>query len=186
MKVENISIDLGDCNKRIGSSLKEYFDDMINECTPIYVKGIKEENEMRNEVLELWYKKKRDKVIDKYEKLEEEFNKKEYSIVESFNELVEKFNNDLENLYKLDKVSEQFVLEENAPSNVYKYRIDYDKLRNEFVEKYISERNKELDKIEEKYKEVNAQLSLSDNLDYQIDILSRYGILTKKDKKISE
>lgn len=162
----------------------EYIDDY-----KIYIKGIwgiKEENEMRNEVLELWYEKKRNKVIDKYEKLEKEFNKTQYSVVESFNELVEKFNNDLEDLYKLDKVSEQFVLEENAPSNVYKYRIDYDKLRDEFVEKYITERNKELAKIEEKYKEVKAQLSLSDNLDYQIDILTRYGILTKKDKKISE
>ena len=152
-------------------------DDFINN---------KEENEMRNEVLELWYEKKRNKVIDKYDKLEEEFNKTQYGVVESFNELVEKFNNDLEDLYKLDKVSEQFVLEENAPSNVYKYRIDYDKLRDEFVEKYITERNKELAKIEEKYREVKAQLSLSDNLDYQIDILNRYGILTKKDKKISE
>lgn len=150
-----------------------------------YMKN-EEENEMRNEVLELWYEKKRNKIIDKYDKLEKEFNKKQYSVVESFNELVEKFNNDLEDLYRLDKVSEQFVLEENAPSNVYKYRIDYDKLRDEFVEKYITERNKELAKIEEKYREVKAQLSLSDNLDYQIDILNRYGILTKKDKKISE
>lgn len=164
-------------------------DFFINDCISTTIDDFinnKEEKEMRNEVLELWYEKKRNKVIEKYDKLEEEFNKTQYSVVESFNELVEKFNNDLEDLYKLDKVSEQFVLEENAPSNVYKYRIDYDKLRDEFVEKYITERNKELAKIEEKYREVKAQLSLSDNLDYQIDILTRYGILTKKDKKISE
>ena len=115
-------------------------DFFINDCISTTIDDFinnKEEKEMRNEVLELWYEKKRNKVIDKYDKLEEEFNKKEYSIVESFNELIEKFNNDLEDLYKLDKVSEQFVLEENAPSNVYKYRIDYDKLRDEFVEKYF-------------------------------------------------
>lgn len=175
--------DLKDCFK--GFILTDNnIDDSIDSIR--YFINNKEENEMRNEVLELWYEKKRNKVIDKYDKLEEEFDKTQYSVVESFNELVEKFNNDLEDLYKLDKVSEQFVLEENAPSNVYKYRIDYDKLSNEFVEKYITERNKELAKIEEKYREAKAQLSLSDNLDYQIDILNRYGILTKKDKKISE
>lgn len=144
------------------------------------------ENKKRNEVLELWYEKKKHKIIDKYDKLEEEFNKKQYSVVESFNELVEQFNKDLDGLFQFDKASEQFVLKENAPSNVYKYKIDYDKLEDEFVDKYIKKRNKELNKVEEEYAEIKAQLSLSDGLDYQIEILNRYGILNKKTKKISD
>lgn len=144
------------------------------------------ENKKRNEVLELWYEKKKHKIIDKYDKLEEEFNKKQYSVVESFNELIEQFNKDLDGLFQFDKASEQFVLKENAPSNVYKYKIDYDKLRDEFVDNYIKKRNKELNKVKEEYEEIKAQLSLSDDLDYQIEMLNRYGILNKKTKKISD
>lgn len=151
-----------------------------------YVCGIwenKEEKDM-NKVLKVWYERKRDKVIDEYKEKEVEFYNNRYSVVESFNALVEQFNEDLESLYKMDKVTEQFVLTENAPNNVIKYRLDLDKLKEEFEVEYLIKRNEELKEIEDIRIEVEAQLSLSDDLKYQQEVLERYGIISKKTKKI--
>ena len=169
-----------------------YIDGLNDDSFDAMVYGIcsydneKERKYMKNEVLELWYKRKKYNIIKKYDEMEKEFVKNRYDIVESFNTLVEEFNTSLDDLYNLDKATEQFVLIENAPNNVAKYKIDYDKLSDEFAREFNSKRNEELDKIKFKYEEVKAQLSLSDNLDYQLDVLSKYGILTKKDRKISE
>lgn len=145
----------------------------------------KEEKEMRNEVLELWHERKMDKIFDKYRELEKVYIENQYGVVESFNELVDKFNNDLEELYKFDKVTEQFGLKENAPTTVLKYVIDDDKLHEEATNYYKEEREEEIKKLNETYKEVTAQLSMSDDLKYQQEVLQNYGIITKKTKKIS-
>lgn len=152
------------------------------------IKGIWEIEEKKdmNKVLNLWYERKRDKIVDAYKEKEVEFYNNKYSVVESFNELVEKFNNDLEDLYKMDKATEQFVLTENAPNNVIKYCLDLDKLKEEFEVEYLIKRNEELGEIEKVKEEVEAQLSLSDDLEYQQEVLKRYNIIDKKTKKISE
>jgi len=143
----------------------------------------KEEKDM-NKVVNLWYERNRDKIVDKYKEKEIEFYNNKYSIVESFNELVDTFNNNLEDLYKLDKATEQFVLKENAPTNVVKYCIDLDKLKEEFEVEYLIKRNEELKEIEDIKEEVEAQLSLSDDLEYQQEVLKRYNIIDKKTNKI--
>lgn len=144
---------------------------------------IEEEKDM-NKVVNLWYERKRDKIVDKYKEMEAEFYNNKYSVVESFNELVDKFNEDLESLYKMDKATEQFVLKENAPTNVVKYCLDLDKLKEEFEVEYLIKRNEELKEIEDTRLEVEAQLSLSNDLEYQQEVLERYGIINKKTKKI--
>ena len=146
--------------------------------------NINEEEEKMNKVLELWYERKRNKIIDKYDELERNYNNDKYSVVGSFNELVEKFNNDLEELYKFDKASEQFVLTENAPNNVLKYRIDWDKITDGFVEEVLPKREKELKEVEDLKDEINAQLSMSNDLEYQQSILIEYGIIDKKTKRM--
>lgn len=143
-----------------------------------------EEEKDMNKVLKVWYERKRDKIIDEYKEKEVEFYNNKYSVVESFNELVEQFNEDLENLYKMDKATEQFVLTENAPNNVIKYCLDLDKLKEEFEAEYLIKRNEELKEIEDIREEVEAQLSLSDDLKYQQEVLERYEIISKKTKKI--
>ena len=145
-----------------------------------------EEKKEMNKVLELWYTRKINKINKKYEKLKEEFTEKQYSVVESFKELVENFENDLKDLYDFDKVTEQFVLKEVAPTNRYEYDIDWDRIQDKFLEKYYIERNEEINKIGDIKDEVEAQLSLSNDLAYQQEVLERYGIITKKTKKISE
>lgn len=144
-----------------------------------------EEIEM-NQVLHLWYQRKRNKIIEKYDELETNYNTTKYGVIESFNELVDSFNRDLEDLYRLDKATEQFVLKENAPNNVIKYCIDYDKINEEFKKEYNEVRSEELRKLEDLRNEVEAQLSLSNDLEYQQEVLERYEIINKKTKKISE
>lgn len=150
-----------------------------------YCEKIKEEKDM-NKVVTLWYERKRKSIEKKYDKLREEFGEKQYGIIESFNELVDKFNKDLDGLFQLDKASEQFVLVNNAPNNVIKYKIDVNKLDAEFNEMYRDEIRKAYKKIDDTREEVEAQLSLSDDLKYQQEVLERYNIISKKTKKISD
>ena len=146
----------------------------------------KEEEKDMNKVLNLWCERKRNKIIDRYDEMEYEFYNNKYSVVASFKELIEKFNNDLEDLYKLDKATEQFVLKENTPNNVIKYCLDEEKLNEEFKKEYLSKRDEEFNALRDIRDEVEAQLSLSDDLEYQQEVLIRYGIIDKKTKKISE
>lgn len=160
------------------------FDDTLYDK---YVLGIweKEEEKEMNKVLTLWYERKRKDIENKYDDLREKFNE-QYGSISSFNELIDKFNKDLEDIYNFDKATEQFVLINNAPCNVIKYKVDVDKIDKEFNEIYceqIKNAYKEIDDIRE---EVEAQLSLSDDLEYQQEVLIRYGIIDKKTKKISE
>lgn len=145
----------------------------------------KEEEDM-NKVVNLWYERKNQKIDDKYAQLENNYMLEHYSVLYSFNELIGKFNDDLESLYKMDKATEQFILKENAPNNVFKYCIDDEKLIDEAKALYETKKEVEKDKIREIKEEVEAQLSLSNDLSYQQEVLERYGIITKKTKKISE
>lgn len=167
---------------------EKYFEKEANRFYDMYVKGmweIKEEKDM-NKVLNLWYERKKNKIDERYKLMEVQFYNDKYSVVGSFNELIEKFNQDLEDLYKLDKATEQFVLKENAPNNVVKYCLDLDSLKERFNVEYLIEKNKEIEELGKIKEEVEAQLSLSDDLEYQQEVLIRYGIIDKKTKKISE
>jgi hypothetical protein len=178
----NIIMDVKTCGKNLFDNC-EVQTDFYEK----YIKGIwkNEEEKDMNKVVNLWYERKRDKVINEYKEKEVEFYNNRYSVVESFNALVEQFNEDLESLYKMDKATEQFVLTENAPNNVIKYCLDLDKLKEEFEVEYLIKRNEELKEIEDIREEVEAQLSLSDDLKYQQEVLERYGIINKKTKKIA-
>ena len=152
---------------------------------PVYIKDIKEEKEM-NKVLNLWFERKQEKIIKKYAEMEQDFINNHYSVVKSYNELVEQFEKDLDDLYKFDKVNEQFVLEEISDKNTIKYDIDFDKLSCEFTDKHIKEKQGELKELAKIREEVEAQLSLSNELKYQQEVLIQYNIIDKKTKKIVE
>ena len=160
------------------------FDDTLYDK---YVLGIweKEEEKEMNKVLTLWYERKRKDIENKYDDLREKFNE-QYGSVSSFNELIDKFNKDLEDIYNFDKATEQFVLINNAPCNVIKYKVDVDKIDKEFNEIHCEQIKKAYKEIDDIREEVEAQLSLSDDLEYQQEVLIRYGIIDKKTKKISE
>lgn len=171
------------CGKNLLDNFKiqnDFYEKCING-----IWEIEEEKDM-NKVLNLWCERKRNKIIDRYDEMESEFYNNKYSVVASFKELIEKFNNDLEDLYKMDKATEQFVLKENTPNNVIKYCLDNDKLNEEFKKEYLSKREEEFNALRDIKDEVEAQLSLSNDLEYQQEVLIRYGIIDKKTKKISE
>ena len=165
------------------NAIRYCIDDLIT--TKDCCEKIKEEKNM-NKVVTLWYERKRKSIETKYDKLRKEFGEKQYGSIQSFNELIDKFNKDLDGLFQLDKASEQFVLVNNAPNNVIKYKIDVDKLDDEFNEMYRNEIREAYKKIDDTREEVEAQLSLSDDLKYQQEVLERYNIISKKTKKISD
>lgn len=149
-----------------------------------YIK--KEEEKEMNKVLNLWFERKQEKIIKKYAEMEQDFINNHYSVVKSYNELVEQFEKDLDDLYKFDKVNEQFVLEEISDKNTIKYDIDFDKLSCEFTDKHIKEKQGELKELTKIREEVEAQLSLSNELKHQQEVLIQYNIIDKKTKKIVE
>lgn len=138
---------------------------------------------MTNKVLDLYYNKKRNEIIEKYDKKEQEYFAKN-DLAKEFNELVEKFEEDLENLYKSVQNFDNDYIIQGHDDNYYKYKINIDKISKEFEEKYITKRQKELKELDSLREEIDAQLSMSNDLDYQIDVLTRYGILDKKTKKM--
>lgn len=138
---------------------------------------------IKNEVLKLYYEKKREDIIDKYDEKEQEYLTQN-EIVKQFNELIEKFENDLDNLYTSVENFDTDYITVRYDENNYKYKVNTDKLSEEFKKVHIKEREKELKDLEDFVKEVEAQLSLSDDLDYQLEVLTRYDIIDKKTKKM--
>lgn len=167
---------------------KNLFDGAIwkNDFYEKYILGIweKEEEKEMNKVLNLWFERKQQAIIEKYSKMEQDFINNNYSVVQSYNELIAQFEKDLEDLYKFDKANEQFVLEEISDKNTIKYGIDFDKLSCEFTDLHCKEKQDELKEIAKIREEVEAQLSLSDELKYQQEVLIQYDIIDKKTKKI--
>ena len=146
-----------------------------------YVKG--EWKNMENEVLELWYARKHNKIMKEYDEKEREFNNSKELVIK-YKEIVERFENELEELYESEENIEKGYITDELTESMYKYKINYDKLSDEFVEEFVLERNEKLHELTELRKEINAQLSLSSDLEYQLDILERYGVLNKKTKKM--
>ena len=160
----------------------DYYNKIFNkEEYDRYVKG--EWKNMENEVLELWYARKHNKIMKEYDEKEREFNNSKELVIK-YKEIVERFENELEELYESEENIEKGYITDELTESMYKYKINYDKLSDEFVEEFVLERNEKLHELTELRKEINAQLSLSSDLEYQLDILERYGVLNKKTKKM--
>lgn len=150
----------------------------------IYVNSLKKGDKiMENKVLNLWYKKEYEKIIDEYEKKEQEYVTNN-ELAKQYNELVNNFEIEMKALYEsVDNQMTQYI-EEKTDSSIYQYGINHEQLRNEFVEKFIKERNEKIKELKDLNEEIEAQLSLSNDLEYQLEVLTRYGIIDKKTKKM--
>lgn len=150
-----------------------------------YIKN--EEEKDMNKVLKLWHDRNVEKIELKYNDLVNEYIEKHSEIVNKYKELIEKFEEDLETLYDEEnenKESESSILKENNTCNVYKYVVNEDKLRNEAHDLYRVDRFKELEEQDNKRNEVDALLSMSEDLEYQQSVLIEYGIIDKKTKRM--
>lgn len=166
-----------------GLRITDLYPNMIKtEYYDRYVKGAWN-IDMKNEVLELWYTRKCDKIIKEYEEKEREFNNSKELVIK-YKEILDRFENELEELYESEENVEKGYIRDELIESLYKYKIDYHKLSDEFVEEFVSERDEKLHELDELTKEINAQLSLSSDLEYQVEVLTRYGVLNKKTKKM--
>lgn len=142
----------------------------------------REEKDM-NKVLKLYYDRKREEINKKYEeKVDNDFNN--IDVVKQYKTLIENFEKEQEALFKTVENFDNDYLVPSYDSNLYKYSISELKTRSSLMTAYENDRVNEIEKLKELVEEVDAQLSLSDDLNYQMEVLTRYDILDKKTNKV--
>lgn len=148
----------------------------------LYDRLLKGNNDM-NKVLKLYYDRKKKEIDETYDKkVEEDFNN--IDIVKKYNELIEKFEKEQEELFKNIENLDNGYLTLMGDVNCYKYRLNTLPIKDKLEIKYKDDYNKEIDSLNKLRDEVDAQLSLSDDLGYQIEVLSKYDIIDKKTNKL--
>lgn len=148
---------------------------------PIIRKG---ESEMRNEVLELYAERENNKIADRFKKMkEEEYHNLE--AVKRYNELINTFKASLAELVDEYKNEEPKIFVQTVYENHFGYEIN-PYLEKQIAEKYREDYEKDKKELNDKIAEIKAVLSLSDDVEYQKNVLIEYGILNKKGVMINE
>ena len=143
----------------------------------------REEKDM-NKVLKLYYDRKLEEIHKKYEeKVDNDFNN--IDVVKQYKILIENFEKEQEALFKTVENFDNDYLVPSYDSNLYKYSISELKTRSSLMTTYEDDRVNEIEKLRELVEEVDAQLSLSDDLSYQLGVLEKYGIIDKKTNKMT-
>lgn len=144
----------------------------------------KEDKEM-NKVLELYYERRINKLGEFYKELKEQkYN--ELEVVKEFNKVVEEYNK------KMQELMGKYRDEENNISLIYKTGYNEypyvlsNNVKNEIYTS-LTERYEEDKKALLAEKEtIAAVLSLSEDKDYQVEVLKNYGILDKKGMMVED
>lgn len=146
-------------------------------------KNEEEEKDM-NKVLQLYKERKVREITSKYNELvkkELESN----TFINKYNVLVEEFKKNLEDLEaeeQKENVGKRHVLVRTGYEMELPIEIDSDYDYYIRSKQFDSEENKEKNNLCSSVEEINAMLSMSDDKDYQIEVLQRYGIIDKKGK----
>ena len=171
-------------NPMLDNDTLDYVQTDINLCKQydeIFNKE-REEKDM-NKVLKLYYDRKREEIHKKYEeKVDNDFNN--IDVVKQYKILIENFEKEQEALFKTVENFDNDYLVPSYDSNLYKYSISELKVKDSLIATYEDDRVNEIEKLKELVEEVDAQLSLSDDLNYQMEVLTRYDILDKKTNKV--
>lgn len=156
-----------------------YCDDSIDAVQ--YTYGIKGgERNMNNKIVDLYYERKIEEIRNKYDNLvEEEYEK--FDVVKEYKELVNTFATSLAEMANRYNTEERKMLLKTGYMGEYTYELNPN-LRDDLRESFRVGYNNEVRELDLLVEEVRAQLSLSDDKDYQIDILTRYDIINKKGK----
>lgn len=145
-----------------------------------YYLGIfdKKEEINMNKVLELYKEREEKRIRDKYNQLEidkyesepivVEFNEIEKNIKSAYDDLIKKYNVDGNELITKTgyEYESEFELSESIIANIR------DILQPQF--------DAEITELHNKVKDIEALLSISDDKDYQLEVLKNYGLLDKK------
>ena len=142
----------------------------------------REEKDM-NKVLKLYYDRKCKEIDEKYiDKVNNDFDN--IDVVKQYKTLIENFEKEQEALFKTIENFDNDYLTLVSDVNCYKYRLNTIAIKKELQDKYNNEYEEEINSLNEIRNEVDAQLSLSDDLNYQMEVLTRYDILDKKTNKV--
>lgn len=174
--INNYEIEITKCDDT------DFIGDKLNFSGDEIELKVKGENKM-NKVLNLYYENHLKEINDKYNEL----IKKDYSeitVVKEYKELIENFEKQLTDLFT-KSVIEEIPFEEVTSYNVYRFEPDECEIKAKIATKYQEKKSSELKTLMELRDEVEAQLSLSDNVDYQLDVLKRYDIINKKTGRIN-
>ena len=146
-----------------------------------YTYGIRGgERNMNNKIVDLYYERKIEEIRNKYNNLvEEEYEK--FDVVKEYKELVNTFAASLDEMANRYNTEERKMLLKTGYICEYTYELNPD-LKDDLRESFRVGYNNEVRELDLLIEEVRAQLSLSDDKDYQIDILTRYDIINKKGK----
>lgn len=139
------------------------------------------EENMENKILDLYYRRTREKICKEYdEKIKKEYE--ELPVVKEYNEVVKTFEATLAEMADRYNTEDIKMLRKSGYSPEYTYELCI----NETIGTKLEEnRQNELKELELFKQEVEAQLSLSNDKDYQIEVLKTYGILDKKTGKLT-
>lgn len=148
--------------------------------TTIFKSIEREERNMNNKIVDLYYERKIEEIRNKYDNLvEEEYEK--FDVVKEYKELVNTFTTSLAEMANRYNTEERKMLLKTGYMGEYTYELNPN-LRDDLRESFRVGYNNEVRELDLLIEEVRAQLSLSDDRDYQIDILTRYDIINKKGK----
>lgn len=141
------------------------------------------DNMERNKVLDLYVDRKREELRKKYDDIiEKEYN--ELPEVKEYNEINNEYNAKMEELVTRSNVLEKTIFIRTGYLKTYKYEIN-DDIKNVINTRHRVDFEKEMDDLDYMANEINALLSMSDDKDYQIEVLKNYGILDKKTGKMT-
>lgn len=144
----------------------------------------KEEKEM-NKVLELYYERRIKKLGEFFKEIkEQEYN--ELEVVKEFNNVVEEYNNKMQELMgKYREEDENMSLIHKTGYNEYPYVLSH-AVKDDIVKSLGKQYEEDKKALLEEKETIAAVLSLSEDKDYQVEVLKNYGILDKKGMMVED
>ena len=139
----------------------------------------KERNDTMN-ILEYYERVKRERIEKTFENIIEEDYKK-LEVVDEYNTLINEFNINMEQLAAKYNTKDETILIPTPYENDYAYELA-GTLRDDIRKKYSYDYERDMTNLHNFVEEVRAVLSISDDKDYQIEVLKNYEILDKKGK----
>ena len=135
---------------------------------------------MDNKIVDLYYERKNEEIKNKYvELLKKEYE--ELDVVKEYNELINTFEASLAELAGRYNTEETRVLIKTGYTDTYTYELNSN-LKDALKDAHREEYDKEVNALRLLVEEVRAVLSVSNDDDYRIGVLTEYGIITKKGK----
>lgn len=141
------------------------------------------EDNMENKVLDIYFRRMQEKINKEYDKkIMNAYN--ELPVVKEYNDVIKEFETTLAEMADRYNTEETKFLIKSGYANNYAYELTSD-VRKTLGDDLQDERKEKLKELELLKEEVEAQLSISNDKDYQLEVLKNYEIIDKKTNKIT-